>query len=272
MAVLGRNRRLCGRDRRMPQPASSPLGQDDQPRTWLSAPISPPRINWVVLTLLLFERLADGMRSEAEGHRMVSRSRHLSRATGGRHGHRRHAPAMEHNPIRRHASFDSDFPARQSRVVGKAPAAHRLVLVGPLYHLDYIPFIVLLFGLFVVAGGIHIKGTIAGTTKNNVILLAIGTILASWIGTTGAAMLLLAISAGAVFMGAMTYIGNAPNFMAKSIAERSGVKMPSFFGYMGWSCSIRCFSFCSGLTDEGFRAPSPRGREATTCRPWASTT
>ena len=77
--------------------------------------------------------------------------------------------------------------------------------------LDYIPFIVLLFGLFVVAGGIHIKGTIAGTTKNNVILLAIGTILASWIGTTGAAMLLLAISAGAVFMGAMTYIGNAPN-------------------------------------------------------------
>ena len=57
--------------------------------------------------------------------------------------------------------------------------------------LDYVPFIVLLFGLFVVAGGIHIKGTIAGTTKNNVILLAIGTILSSWIGTTGAAMLLI---------------------------------------------------------------------------------
>jgi Na+/H+ antiporter NhaD/arsenite permease-like protein len=51
--------------------------------------------------------------------------------------------------------------------------------------------------------------------------------------------LLLAISAGAVFMGAITYIGNAPNFMVKSISERSGgVKMPSFFGYMGWSCSI----------------------------------
>lgn len=43
---------------------------------------------------------------------------------------------------------------------------------------------------------------------------------------------LLAISAGAVFMGANTYIGNAPNFMVKSIAEQSGVKMPSFFGYM----------------------------------------
>ncbi|MDO5328549.1 MAG: sodium:proton antiporter [Coriobacteriia bacterium] len=57
--------------------------------------------------------------------------------------------------------------------------------------LDYVPFIVLLFGLFVVSGGIHIGGTIAGSTKNNVILLAIGTILASWVGTTGAAMLLI---------------------------------------------------------------------------------
>ncbi len=49
---------------------------------------------------------------------------------------------------------------------------------------------------------------------------------------------LIAISAGAVFMGANTYIGNAPNFMVKSIAEKSGVKMPTFFGYMGWSISI----------------------------------
>ena len=49
---------------------------------------------------------------------------------------------------------------------------------------------------------------------------------------------LLAISLGAVFMGAMTYIGNAPNFMVKSIAEENGVKMPSFFGYMLWSLLI----------------------------------
>ena len=49
---------------------------------------------------------------------------------------------------------------------------------------------------------------------------------------------LLAISAGAVFMGANTYIGNAPNFMVRSIAEVSGVKMPSFFGYMAWSFGI----------------------------------
>ncbi|TCP15512.1 UIT6 family transporter [Crenobacter luteus] len=46
---------------------------------------------------------------------------------------------------------------------------------------------------------------------------------------------LLAISMGAVFMGAMTYIGNAPNFMVKAIAEQRGVAMPSFFGYMLWS-------------------------------------
>jgi Na+/H+ antiporter NhaD/arsenite permease-like protein len=43
---------------------------------------------------------------------------------------------------------------------------------------------------------------------------------------------LAAISAGAVFMGANTYIGNAPNFMVKSIAEEAGIKMPTFFGYM----------------------------------------
>lgn len=50
--------------------------------------------------------------------------------------------------------------------------------------------------------------------------------------------LLLAISVGAVFMGANTYIGNGPNFMVKAIAEQSGVKMPSFFGYMLYSCVI----------------------------------
>ncbi len=51
-------------------------------------------------------------------------------------------------------------------------------------------------------------------------------------------ILLAAISLGAVFMGSMTYIGNAPNFMVKSIAEERGLKMPSFFGYMLWSVAI----------------------------------
>lgn len=59
---------------------------------------------------------------------------------------------------------------------------------------------------------------------------AVGKLMTDWSGT------LLAISAGAVFMGAMTYIGNAPNFMVRSIAEDRGIKMPSFFGYMAWSC------------------------------------
>lgn len=49
---------------------------------------------------------------------------------------------------------------------------------------------------------------------------------------------LLAISSGAVFMGALTYIGNAPNFMVRSIAEENGIPMPSFFGYMAWSVAI----------------------------------
>ena len=55
--------------------------------------------------------------------------------------------------------------------------------------------------------------------------------------TTGA-LTLTAISAGAVFMGANTYIGNAPNFMVYAIARNGGVKMPSFFGYMLWSGAI----------------------------------
>jgi len=55
---------------------------------------------------------------------------------------------------------------------------------------------------------------------------------------TIAAPLLAAVSCGAVFMGANTYIGNGPNFMVKSIAEQSGVKMPSFFGYMAYSGGI----------------------------------
>ena len=46
------------------------------------------------------------------------------------------------------------------------------------------------------------------------------------------------ISAGSVFMGANSYIGNAPNFMVKAIAEQRGIRMPSFFGYMAWSCGI----------------------------------
>ncbi|KAG0193177.1 hypothetical protein DFQ28_006185 [Apophysomyces sp. BC1034] len=55
---------------------------------------------------------------------------------------------------------------------------------------------------------------------------------------TSGAPTLAAISAGAVFMGANTYIGNAPNFMVKAIAESRGVRMPSFFGFIGWSACV----------------------------------
>ncbi len=62
--------------------------------------------------------------------------------------------------------------------------------------------------------------------------------------------LLAAISCGAVFMGANTYIGNGPNFMVKAIAEENGVEMPSFFGYLRYAVAILiplfaivCFAF-----------------------------
>ncbi|BCV20495.1 sodium:proton antiporter [Moorella sp. Hama-1] len=57
--------------------------------------------------------------------------------------------------------------------------------------LDYVPFIILLFGLFVVSGGIILRGTLRGTPAVNTLLLLVGTVLASWIGTTGASMLLI---------------------------------------------------------------------------------
>lgn len=90
---------------------------------------------------------------------------------------------------------------------GKISAAWSLIFLVPflmvfgwretvfeLYHsilLDYIPFIILLFGLFCVAGGIALRGNLVGTPRINVIMLTIGTLIASWIGTTGAAMLLI---------------------------------------------------------------------------------
>lgn len=55
---------------------------------------------------------------------------------------------------------------------------------------------------------------------------------------THGARTLAAISAGAVWMGALTYIGNAPNFMVKAIAQSRGVRMPGFFGYLGWSGAV----------------------------------
>ncbi len=60
-----------------------------------------------------------------------------------------------------------------------------------IYLIDYFPFIILLWGLFTVAGGIVVGGSIKGTPVVNTIMLLIGTILASWVGTTGAAMVMI---------------------------------------------------------------------------------
>lgn len=60
-----------------------------------------------------------------------------------------------------------------------------------IYFLDYIPFIILLWALFTVAGGILVKGTLKGTPELNVLFLLLGTFLSSWIGTTGSAMVLI---------------------------------------------------------------------------------
>ena len=72
------------------------------------------------------------------------------------------------------------------------------------------------------------SGLTGGTVEN------FGALLRSGLGQA----LLAAVSCGTVFMGAVTYIGNGPNFMVKSIAEHHGVKMPSFTGYMLYSVAI----------------------------------
>ena len=73
-------------------------------------------------------------------------------------------------------------------IVYKHQAIHEILHI---YITDYIPFIILLWSLFTVAGGIYLRGTLVGTPLTNVVMLLIGTILASWMGTTGAAMLMI---------------------------------------------------------------------------------
>jgi Na+/H+ antiporter NhaD/arsenite permease-like protein len=60
-----------------------------------------------------------------------------------------------------------------------------------IYLVDYVPFVILLWSLFTVAGGIYVEGNLRGTPGSNVFLLLIGAVLASWIGTTGAAMVMI---------------------------------------------------------------------------------
>ncbi|MDA0745803.1 MAG: sodium:proton antiporter [bacterium] len=73
-------------------------------------------------------------------------------------------------------------------IVYKGAAFHEILHI---YLADYIPFIILLWGLFVAGGGIVIRGTLAGTPVVNTAILLLGTLLASWMGTTGASMILI---------------------------------------------------------------------------------
>lgn len=73
-------------------------------------------------------------------------------------------------------------------IVYKGDAIHDILHI---YLIDYIPFIILLWSLYTVSGGIYVGGSLRGTPKVNAIILLIGTLLASWIGTTGAAMVLI---------------------------------------------------------------------------------
>jgi Na+/H+ antiporter NhaD/arsenite permease-like protein len=90
------------------------------------------------------------------------------------------------------------------------------------------------FQMFWVTGGL--SSFLDNTPTYLVFLTTAGTLgetsgIATTVGTISVRML-EAISCGAVFMGANTYIGNAPNFMVKSISDENGIKMPSFFGYI----------------------------------------
>jgi Na+/H+ antiporter NhaD/arsenite permease-like protein len=90
-----------------------------------------------------------------------------------------------------------------------------------------------------------LTGILSSFLDNAPTYLAFGTLASSTCELTGLDQLslqqeaiLIAISCGAVFMGANTYIGNGPNFMVKAIAEESGMPAPSFFGYMAYSAVI----------------------------------
>jgi Na+/H+ antiporter NhaD/arsenite permease-like protein len=106
------------------------------------------------------------------------------------------------------------------------------------------------------AGVVHLVNDAAGEPRNAMYFWATG-LLSSFLDNaptylvffnlaggdarhlmTAGASTLAAISAGAVFMGANSYIGNAPNFMVKAIAESRGVRMPGFFAYLAWSGAV----------------------------------
>jgi Na+/H+ antiporter NhaD/arsenite permease-like protein len=98
------------------------------------------------------------------------------------------APKFWHHHYPKVALFWALLLAIPFLISQKQVALYEIVHI---YVLDYIPFIILLFGLFTVSGGILLKGTLVGTPALNTLILAIGTVLASLMGTTGASMILI---------------------------------------------------------------------------------
>jgi len=98
------------------------------------------------------------------------------------------APEFWHRHFGRVSAFWAIVVSMPLLITYKGVALHSFlhILIA-----DYIPFIILLWGLFAISGGILLRGRLRGTPAVNTIIIIIGTILASWMGTTGAAMLLI---------------------------------------------------------------------------------
>ncbi|MBW2334976.1 MAG: sodium:proton antiporter [Deltaproteobacteria bacterium] len=98
------------------------------------------------------------------------------------------APLFWHHHFGKVSAFWAIVIAVPSLIAYKGAALHSFLHI---ILADYVPFIILLWGLFTISGGILLKGSLVGTPKVNTIMIIIGTALASWMGTTGAAMLLI---------------------------------------------------------------------------------
>ncbi|RLE00182.1 MAG: sodium:proton antiporter [Aquificota bacterium] len=98
------------------------------------------------------------------------------------------APHFWHNHFGKVSTFWGLVVATPFLLVFRGAALHEILHI---YIADYVPFIILLWSLYTVAGGILLKGKLRGTPLVNTGMLAVGTAIASWVGTTGAAMLLI---------------------------------------------------------------------------------
>ena len=97
-------------------------------------------------------------------------------------------PHFWHNHFGKISMFWALTFALPFLMIFQKSALHEILHI---YIIDYCPFIILLWGLFTVSGGIYIRGTLKATPLGNTTLIAIGTLLASWIGTTGASMIMI---------------------------------------------------------------------------------